>query len=63
MYKTIIGFIFFCLKCVINNYWICFFVICKIINVEVRVINLVFDSADNSYLNNDSFAYHKKRIQ
>ena len=51
MNKTIIGFVFFFgLKCVINN-------------VEVRVINLAFGLADNSYFNNDSFAYHSKQIQ
>ena len=40
-----------------------FFVICKIINVEVRLYNPAFGSADNSYLNNGSFAYHRKQIQ
>ena len=51
MNKTIIGFVFFFgLKCVISN-------------VEVRVINLAFGLADNSYFNNDSFAYHSKQIQ
>ena len=40
-----------------------FLVICKIINVEVRVINLAFGLANNSYLDNDSFAYHSKQIQ
>ena len=31
------------------------FVICKIINVSVRVIILAFGSADNSYLDIDNF--------
>ena len=39
------------------------FVICKIINVSVRVIILAFRSADNSYLHIDSSAYHKNLIQ
>ena len=39
------------------------FVICKIINVLVRVIWLAFGSADNSYLDIDHFAYHKNLIQ
>ena len=51
---------FFGLKIMYNKQWICFFVICKVINVEVRVINLAFGLADNPYLKNDSCAYHKK---
>ena len=35
------------------------FVMCKIINVSVRVISL----ADNSYLDIDNSAYHKNFIQ
>ena len=38
-------------------------VICKIINVSVRVISLAFGSADNSYLDIDNSAYHKNLIQ
>ena len=39
------------------------FMICKIINVSVRVINLAFGSADNSYLDIDNSAYRKNLIQ
>ena len=39
------------------------FVICRIINVEVRVISLAEGKADNSYRDIDNFAYHKNRIQ
>ena len=35
------------------------FLICKMINVEVRVISHAFGSADNSYLDIDNSAYHK----
>ena len=48
--KQLLDLFFFGLKWVINN-------------VEVRVINLAFGLADNSYFNNDSFAYHSKQIQ
>ena len=46
-----------------SNYRIRFFVICKIINLSVRVIWLAFGSADNSYLDIDNSAYHKNLIQ
>ena len=39
------------------------FVICRIINVEVRVISLAEGKADNSYRDIHNFAYHKNRIQ
>ena len=39
------------------------FVICTIINVEVRVISRAEGEADNSYRDIDNFAYHKNRIQ
>ena len=39
------------------------FVICEIINVEVRVISRAEGEADNSYRDVDNFAYHKNRIQ
>ena len=39
------------------------FVICRIINVEVRVISRAEGEADNSYRDIDNFAYHKNRIQ
>ena len=39
------------------------FVICRIINVEVRVISRAEGEADNSYRDIDNFAYHKNLIQ
>ena len=39
------------------------FVICRIINVEVRVISRAEGEADNSYQDIDNFAYHKNQIQ
>ena len=39
------------------------FVICRIINVEVRVISRAEGEADNSYRDIDNFAYHKNRVQ
>ena len=39
------------------------FVICRIINVEVRVISRAEGEAGNSYQDIDNFAYHKNRIQ
>ena len=39
------------------------FVICRIINVEVRVISRAEGEADNSYRDIDNLAYHKNRIQ
>ena len=39
------------------------FVICRIINVEVRVISRAEGKADNSYRDIDNFAYRKNRIQ
>ena len=51
------------LKCIIKQLLDEVFVICKIINVLVRVITLAFGSSDNSYLNIDNSAYHKNLIQ
>ena len=39
------------------------FVICRIINVEVRVISRAEGEADKSYRDSDNFAYHKNLIQ
>ena len=39
------------------------FVICGIINVEVRVISRAEGEADNSYRDVDNFAHHKNRIR
>ena len=39
------------------------FVICRIINVEVRVISRAEGEADNSYRDIDNSAYHKNRIR
>ena len=36
--------------------------ICRIINVEVRVISRDEDEGDNSYRDIDNLAYHKNRI-
>ena len=41
---------FFHLKCIMKQLLDSVFVICKIINVSVRVIILAFGSANNSYL-------------
>ena len=51
------------LKCIMKQLLDPVFVICKIINVSVRVISLSFGSADNSYLDIDNSAYHKNLIQ
>ena len=51
------------LKCIIKQLLDSVFVMCKIINVSVRVISLAFGWADNSYLDIDNSAYHKNRIQ
>ena len=51
------------LKCIIKQLLDSVFVICKIINVSVRVISLTFGSADNSYLDIGDSAYHKNLIQ
>ena len=50
------------LSYIINNYWMRFIVICRIINAEVRVISRAEGEGDNSYLNIDNFAYHNKHI-
>ena len=50
------------LKCIIKQLSDSVFVICKIINLSVRVIWLAFGSADNSYLDIDNSAYHKNLI-
>ena len=39
------------------------FVMCGIIKVEVRVINIAEGSTDKSYLDFDNIAYHKNRIK
>ena len=39
------------------------FVICGIINAEVRVISRAEGEADNSYRDIDNSAYHKNRIR
>ena len=39
------------------------FVICIIIDVEVRVISQAEGGANNSYRDFDNFAYHNNRIQ
>ena len=39
------------------------FVICRIINVEVRVISRAEGETDNSYRDIDNLAYHKNLIQ
>ena len=43
-------YVFLHLKCAIKQLLDSVFVICKIINVSVRVISLAFGSAENSYL-------------
>ena len=50
-------------KCIIKQLLDSVFVMCKIINVSVRVIVLAFGSVDNSYLDIDNSAYHKNLIQ
>ena len=61
LWKLVYGFLQ--LKCIVKQLLDSVFVICKIINVSVRVISLAFGSADNSYLDIDNSAYHKNRIQ
>ena len=39
------------------------FVICGIINIEVRVISRAEGEANNSYRDIDNSAYHKNRIR
>ena len=51
------------LKCIIKQLLDEVFVICKIVNVSVRVISPVFGLANNSYLDIDNSAYHKNLIQ
>ena len=46
---------FFDLNCIIKQLVDLVFVICKIINVSVRIIILAFGSANNSYLDIDNF--------
>ena len=48
-------------KCIIKQLLDSVFVICKIINVSVRVISLASSSADNFDIDNS--AYHKNLIQ
>ena len=50
------------LKCIMKQLLDSVFVICRIINVSVRVISLAFGFA-NSYLDIDNSAYHKNLIQ
>ena len=38
------------------------FVICRIINVEVKVTSQAGSEADNSYRDIDNFVYHKNRV-
>ena len=45
------------LKCIVKQLLDLVFVICKIINVCVRVISHAFGSNDNSYLDIDNYAY------
>ena len=51
------------LKYIIKQLLDSVFVICKIINVSVRVISRAEGEADNSYLDIDNSAYHKNLIQ
>ena len=44
----------------VNNYEV--FVICRSINVEVKVINRAKGKADNSYRDIDNLACHKNQI-
>ena len=55
--KQLLDFVFgfFHLKCIIKQLLDSVFVICKIINVSVRVTMLAFGSANNSYLDIDNF--------
>ena len=46
-------------KCIIKQLLDSVFVICKLINVSVGVINLAFGLANNSYPDIDNSAYHK----
>ena len=39
------------------------FMICRIINVEVRVTGRAKGEADNSYRDIENFAYHKNRVK
>ena len=48
---------FLYMKCIIKQLLDSVFVICKIINVSVRVISIAFGSADNSYRDIDNSAY------
>ena len=59
--NLVYGFLY--LKCVRKQLLDEVFMICKIINVSVRVISLAFGSADNSYFDIDNSAYHKNLIQ
>ena len=61
LFDLVYGFLL--LKCIIKQLLDSVFVMCKIINVSVRVINLAFGSAANSYLDIDNSAYHKNRVQ
>ena len=47
------------LKCIIKQSLDSVFVICKIINVSVRVISHAFGSADNSYLDIDNSGLYR----
>ena len=56
-------FVFFHLNCIIKQLVNSGFVICKIINVSVRIIILAFGSASNSYLDIDNFHITTRRLQ
>ena len=51
------------LKCIKKQLLDSVFVMCKIINVSVRVISRAEGEADYSYLDSDNSAYHKNLIQ
>ena len=50
-------------KCIIKQLLDSVFVICKTINVSVRVIILAFSSANKSYLDNNCLLYTRKNVQ
>ena len=54
---------FYHLKCIIKQLLDSVFVVCKIINVSVRIIILAFGLANNSYLEIDNFHITTNLIQ
>ena len=54
---------FFHLKCIMKQLLNSVFVVCKIINVSVRVMILAFGSVTNSYLDIDNFRITINLIQ